>query len=108
MCAEHVGGMHIGTNKNEPVAFCMSVRSAVCLSQDMATAHTALSSAMQRQGESKMAEYYGRVAVFRASMSLAKEMLVCGIITQDDYSEISRILARKYQLNPSTIFAEIP
>ncbi len=55
-----------------------------------------------------MAEYYGRVAVFRASMSLAKEMLVCGIITQDDYSEISRILARKYQLNPSTIFAEIP
>lgn len=45
------------------------------------------------------AEYRGRLASYRTTMSLASEMLSGGIITTRDYNKIDRIIARKYGLS---------
>lgn len=54
-----------------------------------------------------MSDYYDRVISYRASMSMFHEMLEQGIISKDDYREISKMLTEKYQLDPSTIFEDI-
>lgn len=47
-----------------------------------------------------------RIANYRASMSLAKEMLENGIISAEEYAKIDTIMAKKYGLSSCTIFRE--
>lgn len=51
-----------------------------------------------------MTELKKRVAAYRIVMSLAKELLAKGIITESDYRIIDTIIAKKYGLNSYTIF----
>ncbi len=50
---------------------------------------------------------YEKVKGYRTSLALVKEMQSNGIITADDYEQISLVLAGKYGLKTSTIFSEI-
>ena len=49
---------------------------------------------------------YEKVKGYRTSLALVKEMQSNGIITADDYEQISLVLAGKYGLKTSTIFSE--
>lgn len=48
-----------------------------------------------------------KVIGFRTAMSLVKEMLENGMISDADYRVICPVLAQKYGLNLSTIFSDI-
>jgi len=50
---------------------------------------------------------YEKVRGYRTSLAIVKEMQESGLITADDYAQISLILAGKYGLKTSTIFSEI-
>lgn len=50
---------------------------------------------------------YGKVRGYRTSLAIVKEMQNSGLITADDYEQISLVLAGKYGLKTSTIFSEI-
>ena len=50
---------------------------------------------------------YEKVKGYRTSLALVKEMQSNGIITAEDYEQISLVLAGKYGLKTSTIFSEI-
>lgn len=50
---------------------------------------------------------YEKVKAYRTALSIVKEMQEKGIITADDYAQISLVLAEKYGLKTSTIFSEI-
>jgi energy-coupling factor transporter transmembrane protein EcfT len=49
-------------------------------------------------------ELYTKVAAYRQAMSLAKAMLVRGIITEKEYGEIDTMMAQRYDLSFGTIF----
>lgn len=50
---------------------------------------------------------YEKIRDYRTSLAIVKEMQESGIITADDYAQISLVLAGKYGLKTSTIFSEI-
>lgn len=50
---------------------------------------------------------YEKVVGFRTAMSLVKETLRNGVISEEDFRIICPILAQKYGLNLSTIFSDI-
>lgn len=50
---------------------------------------------------------YEKVKGYRTALAIVKEMQEKGIITADDYEQISLALAGKYGLKTSTIFSEI-
>lgn len=50
---------------------------------------------------------YEKVKGYRTSLAIVKEMLIKGLITADDYAQISCVLAEKYGLKTSTIFSEM-
>ena len=54
------------------------------------------------------AEYRKRLLGYRASMSLAREMLSEGIITPKEYSEIDRIIANRHGLSLGSIYCRNP
>ena len=45
-----------------------------------------------------------RVLAYQIAMSLARSMLVKGIITEEEYRKIDTIMTQKYGLSSSTIF----
>lgn len=47
---------------------------------------------------------YVKVVAYRQAMSLAKSMLLRGIISQREYDEIDTIMTKKYGLSFGTIF----
>ena len=49
-------------------------------------------------------ELKSKVKSFRTAMSVVKEMLNSGIISEDDYAEIETIMAEKQGLFLSTIY----
>ena len=50
---------------------------------------------------------YEKVKSYRTSLALVREIQSKGIITADDYEQISLVLAGEYGLKTSTIFSEI-
>ncbi len=51
-----------------------------------------------------MDEYMKRVEAYRVAMSIAKSMLVRGIISEQEYEKIDGIMAKKHGLSLSSIF----
>lgn len=49
-------------------------------------------------------ELFERIVLYKATMSLAKNMLYEGLITEEEYSEIDRIFASKYGLELSVLY----
>lgn len=49
-------------------------------------------------------EFYKNISSYRMAMSLAKELISRGIITKEEYSEIDKIMTKKYGVSSSTIF----
>ena len=49
-------------------------------------------------------ELFERIVLYKATMSLVKNMLAEGLITEEEYSEIDRIFARKYGLELSVLY----
>lgn len=45
-----------------------------------------------------------KIVAYRQSVSIVKSMLIQGIISENEYTEIERILAQKYGLSSFTIF----
>lgn len=54
------------------------------------------------------ADYRARLVSYRTTMSLAEEMLIAGIINENDYTKIDRILAQKYGLSLGSIYCRKP
>ena len=52
-------------------------------------------------------ELHARIAEFRISMTVVKEMLSKGLIHEDEYAIICTVLASRYRLKSSTIFSDI-
>ncbi len=50
---------------------------------------------------------YEKVKGYRIALAIVKEMRGKGIITADDYAQISLVLAEKFGLKTSTLFSEI-
>ena len=48
-----------------------------------------------------------KVAAYRTAMSVAREMVSKGILTEEEYAVIDTKMAGKYGLNSSTIFRRI-
>ena len=55
-----------------------------------------------------MTDYDRRMADYRTAMSLAADMLERGIITEKDYAQIDRIIAKKYGLSLDSICCRSP
>ena len=53
------------------------------------------------------ADMRSRIARFRAAMTLAREMLIQGIITPEEYGIITTIMTNRYGINSCTIFQDI-
>lgn len=49
-------------------------------------------------------DYYKRVCAYSLSMRMAKSMLKEGIISEEDYVKIDKIIADKYGINSCSIF----
>ena len=49
-------------------------------------------------------ELFKRIVLYKATMSLVKNMLAEGLITEEEYSEIDRIFASKYGLELSVLY----
>ena len=49
-------------------------------------------------------ELFEWVVLYKATMSLVKNMLAEGLITEEEYSEIDRIFASKYGLELSVLY----
>ena len=52
-----------------------------------------------------MCEYEKRVAAYRLAMSMAESMRKREIISDDDLEKISKVMAKKYGISLSSIFA---
>ncbi len=50
---------------------------------------------------------YEKVKGYRTVLAIVKEMQEKGIITADDYAQISLVLAERFGMKTSTIFSEI-
>ena len=53
-----------------------------------------------------MSEYNERIAAYKLAMGMADTMRKRGIISDDDYDKIRRIMAEKYGISLSSIFLE--
>ena len=51
-----------------------------------------------------MDELYQRLTAYQTAMSLARNMLRQGIISEDDYRKIDTIIAKKYGISSGSIF----
>ena len=51
-----------------------------------------------------MDELYQRLTAYQTAMSLARNMLRQGIISEDDYCKIDTIIAQKYGVSSCSIF----
>lgn len=51
-----------------------------------------------------MDEMYQRLTAYQTAMSLARNMLRQGIISEDDYRKIDTIIAKKYGVSSCSIF----
>ena len=51
-----------------------------------------------------MMDFANRLAAYQAAMSLARNMLRQGIISEGDYAEIDTIMTKKYGLSLDSIF----
>ena len=51
-----------------------------------------------------MDELYQRLTAYQTAMSLAKNMLRQGIISEDDYRKIDTIIAEKHGVSSCSIF----
>ena len=51
-----------------------------------------------------MDELYQRLTAYQTAMSLARNMLRQGIISEDDYCKIDTIIAKKYGISSGSIF----
>ena len=51
-----------------------------------------------------MDELYQRLTAYQTTMSLAKNMLRQGIISEDDYRIIDTIIAKKHEVSSCSIF----
>ena len=54
-----------------------------------------------------MMDFANRLAAYQAAMSLARDMLRQGIISEGDYAEIDTIMTKKYGLSLDSIFRTI-
>lgn len=52
-------------------------------------------------------EFFERLTAYKTAMSLARDMLRQGIISQGDYAEIDTIMTKKYGLSLDSIFRTI-
>lgn len=52
-------------------------------------------------------DFTDRLAAYQTAMSLARDMLRQGIISQSDYAEIDTIMTKKYDLSLDSIFRTI-
>lgn len=69
------------------------------------TADTAAHPVILLQGETAMtSELRESITAYRTVMSVVKEMLRAGIISDREYAEIDTIMTEKYGLNSCTIF----
>lgn len=60
---------------------------------------------MQRRGEMKMEKQnYDNLLNYKLAMSIAKDMLSQGILTEEEYGQIERKMCEKYCINLSSIF----
>ena len=50
---------------------------------------------------------YEKVNGYRTALAIVKEMQGKGVITAEDYAQISLVLTEKFGLKTSTIFSEI-
>jgi len=55
-----------------------------------------------------MNEYLERLLAYRSTMSLAREMLALGFLTETDYGIVDAKIAEKYQLSLSDICLRNP
>jgi len=53
-------------------------------------------------------DYKAALIAYRTSMSLAASLLSDGVITEREYSQIDRIIAKRYGLNLASICCRIP
>ena len=51
-----------------------------------------------------MTDLKERIAAYQIAMSVVRELLLKGIITEPEYHKIDTIIAEKYGLNSCTIF----
>ena len=51
-----------------------------------------------------MDELYQRLTAYQTAMSLARNMLRQGIISEDDYRKIDTIIAKKHKVSSCSIF----
>lgn len=49
-------------------------------------------------------EFFQRLAKYRATMAAVRSMLRQGLISEEEYGEIDRIIAKKYGFDLSTIY----
>ncbi len=49
-------------------------------------------------------ELFERIVLYKATMTLVKNMLADGLITEEEYSEIDRIFTSKYGLELSVLY----
>ena len=54
------------------------------------------------------ADYKAELVAYRASMSLAASLLSDGVITEKEYGQIDRIIAKRHGLDLSTICCRNP
>lgn len=55
-----------------------------------------------------MDEMYQRLTVYQTAMTLARNMLRRGIISEDDYRKIDTIMAKKHGISSCSIFRFVP
>ena len=65
---------------------------------------TAPAPATPKRGGIRMAELKQRIETYQFTMSMVRELLSKGIITESEYRKIDTIIAEKYGLNSCTIF----
>ena len=51
-----------------------------------------------------MDELYQRLTAYQTAMTLARNMLRQGIISEDDYRKIDTIIAKKHEVSSCSIF----
>ena len=49
-------------------------------------------------------DWFSRLAQYRATMATVKSMQDQGLVTQEEYDEIDRIIAKKYGFDLSVIY----
>ena len=104
--ADTRGGRETGTNAVHGLRTDMSAHSAAkSFIPTEQTADTAAYPAILLRGGTAMTdELRESITAYRTVMSVVKEMLRAGIISDREYAEIDTMLTEKYGLNSCTIF----